>query len=72
MGLPELLTVFALLALLPMLETLPTLTGNGTEGTALRANRVVTLYFLLITAVVLCRGIALTQGGDTAFLYFQF
>ena len=72
MGLPELLTAFLLLALLPMLEALPTLTGDGTKETALPPNRAVTLYFLLITAVVLCRCIALTQGGDTAFLYFQF
>ena len=61
-----------LLALLPMLEALPTLTGESAEGTALRPSRAVTLYFLLITAVILCRCIALTRGGDTAFLYFQF
>ena len=72
MGLPELLTALLLLALLPMLEALPTLTGKEAEGTAIRSNRTVTLYFLLITAGVLCRCIALTQGGDTAFLYFQF
>ena len=72
MDLPELLTALALLALLPMLEALPALTGDGTKETALRANRAVTLYFLLITSVVLCRCIVLTQGGDTAFLYFQF
>lgn len=72
MDLPELLTAFLLLTLLPMLETLPALVGDGTKGAALQPNRAVTLYFLLITAVVLCRCIALTQGGDTAFLYFQF
>ena len=72
MSLPELLTALMLLALLPMLEALPTLAGKETEGTAGRSNRAVTLYFLLITAVVLCRCIALTRGGDTAFLYFQF
>ena len=72
MGLPELLTAFLLLALLPMLEALPALTGDGTQKPCIKSNRTVTLYFLLITAVVLCRCIALTQGGDTAFLYFQF
>ena len=72
MGLPELLTALMLLALLPMLEALPALTGKKAEGTALRSHRAVTLYFLLITAVVLCRCIALTRCGDTAFLYFQF
>lgn len=72
MGFPELLTALMLLALLPMLESLPALTGTEMGGTALQPNRAVTLYFLLITAVVLCRCIALTHGGDTAFLYFQF
>ena len=70
MGLPELLTALALLALLPMLEALPVLV-EGTGETA-RSCRAVTLYFLLITAVVLCRCLALTQGRDPAFLYFQF
>ena len=72
MGLPELLTTAGLLALLPMLEALPTLTGAGTEGSAPQSSRAVTLYFLLITAVVLCRCVALAAGGDTTFLYFQF
>ena len=72
MGLPELLTALMLLALLPMLEALPTLAADGAKGTTLQPNRAVTLYFLLITAVVLCRCVTLTQGGDTAFLYFQF
>ena len=72
MSMPELLTALMLLALLPMLEALPVLTGEPAEGAALQSNRAVTLYFLLITAVVLCRCIALTRGGDTSFLYFQF
>ena len=72
MGLPELLTALMLLALLPMLEALPALAGDRTKGTAFPSNRAVTLYFLLITSVVLCRCIALAKGGDTAFLYFQF
>lgn len=67
-GLPELLTALGLLALLPMLEDLPTLV----EGTSARSYRAVTLYFLLIAAVVLCRCLALTQGRDPAFIYFQF
>ena len=71
-GVPELVAAVLLLALCPMLEGLPLLGGEGTEGATRSSVKTVALYFLLITAVVLCRCIALSGGGDTAFLYFQF
>ena len=56
-------------ALVPLLDRLPSL--SGPPGS--RRVRCAALgYFLLITAVVFARFLVLSQGGDRAFIYFQF
>ena len=52
--------------MLPAVERLPVLRWKEKGGTAWL------LWLLLILAVVLARCAALTTGGDTAFIYFQF
>ena len=69
----ELLSVCLMALLLPLLERLPALwTVPACPDGLRRECRTALLYFLLITAVVLCRCLTLSQHGATAFIYFQF
>ena len=70
MSTTELIPLCFFLVLLPLLERLPLLSA---KPTAVRGQcSAVLLYFLLITAIVACRCLVLSQHGATAFLYFQF
>lgn len=73
MSRPELAIVCLLVLLVPLLERLPPLwTVPAAPDGPRRECRAALLYFLLITAVVLCRCLVLSQHGATAFIYFQF
>ena len=67
----ELLVALVLIGLLPFLEKLPSLTRH--EAVPLpKLCHTALLYLLLTLAIIFCRILVLTQGGDTAFIYFQF
>ena len=62
----ELPLLCGLMALVPLLDRLPALeTGRERSGGVL-------VYFLLITALLVCRCLTLLQGASPAFIYFQF
>lgn len=66
----ELLPAFLMVLLLPLLEQLPAIPMLRAESR--RQCSAALLYFLLITAIFLCRFLVLSEHGATPFIYFQF
>lgn len=69
----KLILLAGMVLLLPFLEKLPAVRSSELPLSQARMQcSTALLYFLLITAILLCRCLVLTEQGATAFIYFQF
>lgn len=69
----KVLLLVLLLFLVPLLDRLPVYRRTEQPLTHAHAQcRTALLYFLMITAIFLCRSLVLNGSGDKAFIYFQF